>query len=241
MKNITMLKFATVTMVLSCLLAGCRAAAIHTPVKDEPTCATIAEQQESTAPAATTPASTEPAETEPAPTPPAETEPVPTEPTETESVPTEPAETEPVSTAPMEAEPAPTKGLTDYTPDAFALALLEGVNQARAEHGLPALVLDATVCRLAYVRAQEAAVQWSHTRPNGLASHSVYPEYGVPWPHCVGENLANYALQDATRIVNAWMDSDGHRRNILYPDYTGAGMAVYFDGEKYYIANLFFG
>lgn len=210
MKNMTIMKFVTIAIALSCLLAGCRTTSIHTRASVEPVSATIVEQRETCVPVFT--------------------KPVPTAPAETELVPAEPIDTEPV----------PTEDLTDYTPDAYALALLEGVNQARAEHGLPALEIDATVCRLAYVRAQEAAVQWSHTRPNGLASHSVYPEYGVPWPHCVGENLANYALQDAMRIVNAWMDSDGHRRNILYPDYTGAGMAVYFNGEKYYIANLFF-
>ncbi len=221
MKNMTIMKFAIIVMTLSCLLTGCRTPSIHTQASDAHVCATIATQREDSVPPSTKPAPTKPAQTEPSAT----------VPTETEQASTEPAQTEPPTTGDLDA----------YAPDAYALSILAEVNRARAEHGLQELVLDATICRLAYVRARESAVQWSHTRPNGQPSHSVYPEHGVPWPNCVGENLANYALQDAARIVNAWMGSDGHRKNILYPDYTGAGIAVYFDGEKYYIANLFFG
>ena len=216
MKNTTIWKLAIAITTLCCLLAGCRTAYMHAYAPDTLSSATTETQMASDIP-------------------------VPTEPEPMETAPKEPDAPEPAPTEPEQTESVPVEGFLGYAPDDYALALLDAVNQARAEHGLPALVLDVTISQLAYIRAQEAAVQWSHTRPNGLASHSVYPEYGIPWPHCVGENLANYVLQDAARIVDAWMNSEGHRKNILYPDYTGAGMAVYFDGEKYYIANLFFG
>lgn len=129
--------------------------------------------------------------------------------------------------------------LPEYSPDGYALLLLEKVNEARTAHGLPALSLDLTVSRLAYVRAQEASQQWSHTRPNGAPCYSVYEEYRIRRDFWTGENLANYMLQDAQLIVDSWMASEAHRNNILYPDYTAAGIAVYWSGEKYYIANLF--
>lgn len=169
-----------------------------------------------------------------------------TSPTETAPVPTEPAETEPVSTEfvqQVQETTAPAEDLAtvlpDYAPDAYALELLEAVNAARTANGLPPLVLDETLCRLAYVRAQEAAVQWSHTRPNGQPCYSVYEDYAIPRVFWTGENLANYALQDAQLIADSWMESEDHRKNILYPKYTAAGMAVFWSGENYYIANLF--
>lgn len=131
--------------------------------------------------------------------------------------------------------------LPEYRVGEYELAFLMAINQARVSNGLPALVLDETASRLAYVRAKEASVFWSHTRPDGQAYHSVYPEYAVTWPKCVGENLANHTTLDVQKIVDAWMQSDGHRRNILYWDFVGVGIAVYYSGEKYYIANMFVG
>ena len=186
------------------------------------------------------------AESQPCSQPPMTAPTVPVSPADPPESPSESAETEPVSTAPDELPDAfsfvpAAPSLPEYAVSAFDLAILEAVNQARAGHGLPALILDDTACRLAFVRATEAASQWSHTRPNGQAYHSVFPEYEVPWPKCVGENLANHVVEDAQGIVDAWMQSEGHRRNILHPDFTGVGIAVYYCGEKHYIANLFVG
>lgn len=173
---------------------------------------------------------------------------IPAEEVPTEEIPAEdiPAEEVPVEEVPAKKTPAkkaPAKKqeskLPDYTPDAYALLLLERVNAARTANGLPPLVLDETLCRLAYVRAQEAAVQWSHTRPNGKPCYSVYEEFNIQRIFWTGENLAYYALQDAQLIADSWMESEGHRKNILYPKYTAAGMAVFWSGETYYIANLF--
>lgn len=126
-----------------------------------------------------------------------------------------------------------------YEPNVFAQDLLAGVNQVRAQHGLSELIMDPTMCSLAYVRAQEVSVEWSHIRPNGQTHYTVYTDYGIEWPEMVGENLANYMLKDADLIVDSWFESEPHRQNILYEDYERAGMAVYYDGEKYYICNLF--
>ena len=168
------------------------------------------------------------------------------EPTDPPATFEEAAQTEPATSA-LELELEHTAGapaapsLPEYRVGDYELAFLEAINQARVSNDLPALVLNETACRLAYVRAKEAAVLWSHTRPDGQAYHSVYPEYAVPWPKCVGENLANHVALDVRKIVDAWMQSDGHRRNVLYWDFTGVGIAVYHTGEKYYIANMFVG
>lgn len=133
----------------------------------------------------------------------------------------------------------PHKDLLAYEPDALDLQVLELVNEAREENGLQPLELDPQLCGLACVRAREAARLWSHTRPNGLECHSVYEEYGIDRDFWTGENLANSGLRDPRQTVDAWLESETHRENILYPDYTAAGIAVYHFGGRYYIANLF--
>ena len=131
--------------------------------------------------------------------------------------------------------------LPNYTPDEFAVRILEEVNRIRIENGLLPLSLDYTLCKLAYVRAEEASVLWSHTRPNGESATSVFAQYNVQRRVRTGENLANYGSQNVDVIVRSWMNSQGHKANILHTDYTTAGIGVHFTGTRYYIANVFNG
>ena len=139
----------------------------------------------------------------------------------------------------LELSDLPRDDLAAYEPGAHDLQILELVNEVREGEGLQPLELDPQMCALAYVRAREAAELWSHTRPNGLECHSVYEEYGIDRDFWTGENLAGYALPDARQTVDSWLESEAHRINILYPDYTAAGIAVYHSGDRYYVANLF--
>lgn len=93
------------------------------------------------------------------------------------------------------------------------------VNQYRRANGLSPITLDLSLYHnVTYLRAQEVAVQFSHTRPNGKACHTIYAEYGLPYGS-EGENIAR-GQTSAQEVVGDWMNSPSHRANILRPEFT---------------------
>jgi len=96
------------------------------------------------------------------------------------------------------------------------------VNEARTSRGLSALQLDEDLCAAAEVRAEEVLRRFSHTRPDGTSCFTVLRDFGIGYRVC-GENIAK-GFKDAQSVVNAWMNSSGHRANILNPNYTHMGV-----------------
>ena len=138
---------------------------------------------------------------------------------------------------PADESPAPeTPDDSDPQGD-FAAQVAALVNAARAEYGLPALTVDAKVQQAAQVRARESAQSFSHTRPDGSSFSTALTEAGVSYTRS-GENIA-YGQTTPQQVVQAWMDSAGHRANILDAGFThiGVGYAVV-DGTAYW-AQLF--
>lgn len=102
------------------------------------------------------------------------------------------------------------------------------VNQQRAARNLPPLVTDPVL--------DNAAWQWA----NYLASTNQFFHSSAEWRNSMighagwiysGENIAA-GYSSASSVMNAWMGSDGHRENILNPNYTGIGVA-YVQGGSY--------
>lgn len=77
----------------------------------------------------------------------------------------------------------------------------------------------------AQTRAQESDTQFSHVRPNGTSCFTIFKQYGIS-AYSVGENLAQ-RFTDAGSVVQAWMESTGHRANILNANYAFIGMGEY--------------
>ena len=96
------------------------------------------------------------------------------------------------------------------------------VNEIRAEAGLAALAWDDNLYESAKVRALEASVVWSHDRPDGSSWSTVSNV-------CQGENLAK-GYDVAADVVAGWMDSEGHKDNILR-DF-GRGAVAFFSTEN---------
>lgn len=82
------------------------------------------------------------------------------------------------------------------------------INQYRQEKGLDILAWDDTLYEYAKIRAAEASVKWSHTRPDGTSWKEMDPGTFQ------GENLAK-GYDTAQDAVNAWIASQGHKENIL--------------------------
>ncbi len=98
--------------------------------------------------------------------------------------------------------------------------VLHFVNVERVAAGLQPVALDSSMNSGAAIRAMEAQVNFAHQRPDGSDVKSVM-NGNCGW---FGENLAVSQVQDAQRIVKAWMGSPTHRANILNRHYVRMGV-----------------
>ena len=128
-------------------------------------------------------------------------------------------------------------GGTSTGTSSAAQAVLAEVNAARAQNGLSALTLDANMNRAAAVRAAELAQSFSHTRPNGSRGLTALNEAGVSY-RTAGENIAS-GQQSAQAVVSAWMNSSGHRANILSSSFGRMGVGQATIGGRTYWVQLF--
>lgn len=110
------------------------------------------------------------------------------------------------------------------------------VNEERSKAGLSPLILDKELSANAAVRAEEIVHDFSHTRPNGSAfSSAITISY-----RRAGENIA-YGYPTAEAVMDGWMNSSGHRANILQPSFTKIGVGVVQRDNTLYWVQLFTG
>ena len=108
---------------------------------------------------------------------------------------------------------------------ASAAEVLNIVNSERAKVGSPALVWDADLERVAMQRAAELAGYFTHTRPNGHDCFQALNEFGISGNYSAnGENIA-YGPIKPFDVMTLWMNSEGHKQNILSTDYNCIGIA----------------
>jgi uncharacterized protein YkwD len=94
--------------------------------------------------------------------------------------------------------------------------------------------------KAAQLRANEIVQQFSHTRPNGQSCFTALQQFNVSYS-TAGENIA-YGQPDAQTVVNGWMNSPGHRANILNGSFKQTGIGVYRDAKgTYYWTQMFIG
>lgn len=99
------------------------------------------------------------------------------------------------------------------------------VNAERAKEGLAPLSVDTQVQAAAQVRAVECEQSFSHTRPNGSSFSTALKEQNVSYRRA-GENIA-WGQRSPEEVVNAWMNSSGHRANIMNPNFTKIGVGYH--------------
>ncbi len=114
--------------------------------------------------------------------------------------------------------------VVDYAQEVIKLS-----NEERSKAGLPPLAYDSKLAAAANKRAEEIAEVFAHTRPDGTDCFTVLDEYGIKiW--AAGENIAGY-YSDPEEVVEAWMNSQGHRENILDSYFSHIGVGVYEDDD----------
>ena len=94
----------------------------------------------------------------------------------------------------------------------------------------PLVMDDAKLTTAAQRRAEEIATVNSHVRPNGTKWYTVLSEYGVT-DAAAGENAA-WGSVSPEEVVNAWMNSEGHRANILNPEARAMGVGYYYNSSS---------
>ena len=100
------------------------------------------------------------------------------------------------------------------------------MNAYRADAGLPALREDATLDAVANdrMRDMEDGGWWSHESPEGRSPFSWLSTRAYDYEYA-GENLAA-GFETARLLVSSWMESPGHRENILGLQYHDVGIAI---------------
>ena len=112
---------------------------------------------------------------------------------------------------------------------AFAQRVIELVNEERAQYGLSPLSADSALMNSAGIRAKELVTLFSHTRPDGSSYRTLMPSGLMTW----GENVA-MGQRSPESVMESWMNSQGHRENILSDDFSLIGVGCYSDGSTLY-------
>ena len=118
----------------------------------------------------------------------------------------------------------------DTEKDCYTLSykVFEIVNQERIKAGVKPLKFNNDMYKAAMVRAKECDESFSHDRPNGTSCFTALKEAGVKYLSA-GENIA-MGYRTPADVMKGWMDSEGHRNNILNPNFTDFACGVYKSG-----------
>ncbi|TMV50750.1 serine protease [Paenibacillus mesophilus] len=124
------------------------------------------------------------------------------------------------------------------TASAYADQVVSLVNQERAKAGLSPLASDPALTNMALDKAKDMYNNnyFDHNSPTYGSPFDMMKAYGINYSYA-GENIAK-GQRNPQEVMNAWMNSQGHRQNILSPNFTKIGVA-YYNGEwvQEFIAN----
>lgn len=139
--------------------------------------------------------------------------------------------------------------ITDFRKNDIVLTktkILELTNQERKLNGGINLLKENKLLDISAEKKLKdmfAKQYFEHVSPSGKGVGDLGDESGYKYI-LIGENLAMGNFEDDSDLVNAWMESKGHRANILNPNYTEIGVAVMkgqFEGKDIWMAVQHFG
>ncbi len=124
------------------------------------------------------------------------------------------------------------KGTTPGAPEtednsqlSMAKEVFNLVNAEREKAGLTPLTYYELGQPAVDIRCEELKELFSHTRPNGSAWFTVLDELEIQGWWACGENIA-WGQRSPEEVMGDWMNSEGHRANILNPNFTGLAVAT---------------
>lgn len=121
----------------------------------------------------------------------------------------------------------------------IAIQVIELTNNERRKNGLRPLIADKQLNQVAQTKTNEmnAKHYFSHTSPTYGSPFDMMRDFGITY-RSAGENIA-MGQSTAQQVVNAWMNSEGHRKNILSPNYSSIGVGFTYNGK--YWSQMFIG
>jgi len=134
----------------------------------------------------------------------------------------------------------------DFTPNnsflAFQKEVLDLVNKERAKAGVSQLSLDDKLSNVATIKSQDMIDKnyFDHTSPTYGSPYEMMKQFGISYT-IAGENIAA-GQSTPQQVMNDWMNSSGHRGNILNSSYTKLGVGIAKDANgKLYWTQMFIG
>jgi uncharacterized YkwD family protein len=144
-----------------------------------------------------------------------------------------PAETEAAPSESKQAEQAePTKETeADTGLSEFEQQVVNLTNEEREKAGLPALEVDTELSKVAQAKSEDMRDNnyFAHNSPTYGSPFDMMNQFGVDY-QSAGENIAK-GQQTPEEVVNAWMNSEGHRKNIMNGSFTHIGVGYVEEGN----------
>ncbi|MCM3440918.1 CAP domain-containing protein [Metabacillus halosaccharovorans] len=147
--------------------------------------------------------------------------------------PAQPQQQQPAAEAPKKDEPQ-AQGVSQV-----AQQVIDLTNAERKKNGLPALKADTQLSGVAQKKSEDMQQNnyFSHTSPTYGSPFDMMRDFGVTYK-TAGENIAQ-GQRSAQEVVQAWMNSEGHRKNILSKDFTHIGIG--YDSNGHHWTQMFIG
>ncbi|MED4891638.1 MULTISPECIES: CAP domain-containing protein [Heyndrickxia] len=117
------------------------------------------------------------------------------------------------------------------TLNAYEKQVVTLVNEERAKNGLGALKIVTVLSKMARVKSNDMATHqyFDHTSPTYGSPFDMMKQFGISYQYA-GENIA-MGQQTPQEVMNAWMNSEGHRANILNKNFTHIGVGYVENGH----------
>lgn len=134
------------------------------------------------------------------------------------------------------------KSLKSNSYSTFQNEVVQLVNAERKKAGLSGLAENASLMKTATIKSEDMAKNnyFSHTSPTYGSPFDLMKKFGISY-HAAGENIA-MGQKTPEQVMKAWMNSPGHRKNILNPSFTKIGVGVAKNSEnQYYWTQHFIG
>ncbi|TFB13398.1 sporulation protein [Filobacillus milosensis] len=124
---------------------------------------------------------------------------------------------------------------------AFEQQVVELVNQERQKRGLQPLKVSVELSDVAREKSRDMAKNnyFSHTSPTYGSPFNMMKQFGIDY-RAAGENIA-MGQRSPEQVMNGWMNSDGHRKNILSSNFTHIGVGYVESNGSTYWTQMFIG
>ena len=123
----------------------------------------------------------------------------------------------------------------------FQKEVLDLVNKERTSRGLQALKFNSKLSNVATLKSQDMIDKnyFDHTSPTYGSPFDMMKKFGISYTSA-GENIA-MGQETPQEVMNSWMNSPGHRKNILNPNFTELGVGIASNGSSLYWTQMFIG